>query len=189
MSERTEEFSSTPPPRRAGVSGPRKLLGAALLGVSGFVFVMFGTGRISSFEIDGPSMEPTLNQGERVLVKNAMSGPLRRGELVVFHNPTPHLHDETLVKRVVALPGDRVEIMSHRVHVNGVREMIAGVNHLSVYDLDDREFTIGDGEVYVLGDNRSNSHDSTEFGPLPISELRGRVVYCYWPLNRLGHVN
>jgi signal peptidase I len=165
------------------------LLGLVVLAGAGYPFFLFASGRVTTFEIDGPSMEPTLMEGERVFVDTRLDRPLARGDLVVFHNPTLSLQDEVLVKRLVALPGDRVEILSHRLFVNGVREHRSGLGQLRVPVAEDKSFELGPEEIYVLGDNRRNSHDSTEFDALPVSAVEGRLTFCYWPPSHLRHVN
>jgi signal peptidase I len=181
--------AQTPPRRGKFISGPRRLLGAVVLLISGYVFFLFFSGRVETFEIDGPSMEPTLLPGDRVFVGAADRRPLERGDLVIFHNPVRHLEGEVLVKRVVGLPGDHIEVRDHRLQVNGVAEWLPSLGEPLVLDLDDGEFTLASDQLYVLGDNREHSMDSTEFGPLSLSAVTGRVTFCYWPLGRLGYVN
>lgn len=141
-----------------------------------------------AFYIPSESMVPTLQVGDRVLV-NKLSYRLhdpRRGDVVVFRAPPAAAAGDVkdLVKRVVGLPGDRIEGRDGHVYVNGrrIREpyLPAGVRS--------REF--GPVEVpadgyFVLGDNRPFSKDSTYFGPITRSAIVGRVFVRIWPLGRL----
>lgn len=144
----------------------------------------FGTTR--GFFVPTQSMEPTLLQGDRIQADTWFSrgeGP-RRGELWVFTNPTPDSETGAyLVKRVVALPGERVEQRDGKLLVNG-REQI------EPYRREPAAYRIGpvrlnEDEYWVLGDNRNASGDSHTFGPLHRSRLLGRVFLRFWPPERL----
>lgn len=187
----TAEHSTTETrrPLAGRISGPRKLLGAVVLLAVGYVFFLLQSGRLETFEIDGPSMEPTLEQGDRLFVQRMNDEPIDYWQLVIFHNPTPLLTEELLIKRVVGLPGDHVEIISGSVYINGAPCMEPLLGQVRIPDTVDRDITLEDDKIYVLGDNWANSHDSSEFGPLDINAVMGRARFRYWPLSRLGYVN
>lgn len=161
-------------------------LGAALL-VRMFV--------LQQYYISGPSMESTLFQDNRVLV-NKLSYRLHdihRGDVVVFERITMDgatvAHDD-LIKRVVALEGDTVEIKNCELFVNGavVSEEYLPEDDLSQTDPNNRcgqpmveKTTIPAGKVYVLGDNRPESFDSRRFGPIEEKYVIGRAFVVVWP--------
>lgn len=138
-------------------------------------------------KVDGDSMEPTLRNGDRVLISKGYDAP-RRGDIVSFRVRIGGQPD-VLIKRVVALPGDSVEIMGDRAFVNG---------SVSPYDagtlVGSPEFRIGpltvpDGMVYVLGDNRAVSLDSRFIGPVLIGSIRGAVTWVFLPVARFDRID
>lgn len=147
------------------------------------------------YYIDGPSMESTLQPQDRVLV-NKLSYRLHdvnRGDVVVFDRVTsPDRHDD-LIKRVIALPGETIEIRSCTVYVDGVRleepylddELLAQVDPVArCGSHTDANATVVPPEmVYVMGDNRQQSFDSRDFGPIEIDKIRGRAFLVMWPLS------
>lgn len=135
-------------------------------------------------QVWGPSMSPHIASGEVVLINTIayrLHAP-RRGDIIAFRHdaPTP----ETLIKRVVGLPGDRVTIRSGIVYVNGQR-----LTEPYVVFRDARSFapvTVPANSLYVLGDNRADSDDSRFFGCIPIAQVLGRADAGIWPLRQFG---
>lgn len=142
------------------------------------------------FFIPSESMVPTLKIGDKVLV-NQMSYRLHdihRGDIVVFEAPpgeqTPGVKD--FVKRVVGLPGETIqEKAGDGVYINGKKLEEPYLPEGTVFK-DYGPITIPKGQIFVMGDNRAESKDSTVFGPIPESSVVGRVFLCYWPLGRFG---
>ena len=129
-------------------------------------------------QVDGESMRPTLEDGERLIINRAvyrLRDP-RPGEIVALQMAG---EEDLVVKRVIALPGDLVRIRSGHVVVNGrvLAEpyLPAGVVTLS-RAMHDRSFRIADGCYFVLGDNRPASDDSRMFGAVARDKLVGRVM-------------
>ncbi|MFP5254437.1 MAG: signal peptidase I [Acidimicrobiia bacterium] len=153
-----------------------------------------------AFYIPSASMEPTLEKGDRVLV-NKLSYDLHdvnRGDVVVFELPPDEVGPDgikDLIKRVVGLPGDVIETRDGVVYVNDRRldepyladGMVTG-DPASGNNPGIVRQTIPDGMVFVMGDNRSNSHDSrySDRGPIPIDSIVGRAFVIVWPLSELG---
>lgn len=147
------------------------------------------------YYIDGPSMESTLRPQDRVLV-NKVSYRLHdvnRGDVVVFDRVTsPDRHDD-LIKRVIALPGERIEIRSCTVYIDGVRleEPYLDPEALSRPDpvsrcgshTDVAATSVPPEMVFVMGDNRLQSFDSRDFGPIEIDKIRGRAFVVMWPFS------
>jgi signal peptidase I len=186
-----QQSSTEPPlPRRRFISGPRKLIGLLVLLGAGYVFSLFMLGKVMTFQIEGASMAPTLLGGDHVFVDLTLDEPLEHGDIVIFPDPREFIDDDILVKRVIGIPGDRIEVLHNRIRVNGVPERLPGQDDPRVMDLpEDTDITLGEGELYLLGDNRPVSLDSTELGEIRIESVMGRVAFCYWPMGRFGHVN
>ena len=126
------------------------------------------------FAMAGNSMSPTIKEGDRIFVRkdSYRDRQPEHNDLVAFHNPSNRR--QTWVKRVIALPGDVLEIKSGIVHLNG-----AAIQEVSGVQLDKTNLppiTIPDHHCYVLGDNRAHSKDSRHFGPIPMIALVGKVV-------------
>lgn len=127
----------------------------------------------------GQSMEPNLHDHQRLIIEK-VSYRLRepvQGEIVVVDRPEM---SEKLIKRVIGLPGDTLFIEGGIVFINGVP-----LEEPYVYNPDRRteeSQVIPDGYYFVMGDNRGNSNDSRNFGPVPLEQLVGRAWVRYWPL-------
>lgn len=166
-------------------------LGAAL-GVRVYV--------LQQYYISGPSMETTLFSDNRVLV-NKLSyrfGDISRGDVVVFDRVTTTngvvAHDD-LIKRVVALGGESIEIKDCAVIIDGspIPEPYLDPDAVSIPNLSERcrvvnmpKMTVPRGDIFVLGDNRAESFDSRSFGAIPESLVRGRAFAVVWPFGRIG---
>ncbi len=132
------------------------------------------------FAIPSESMEPTLRPGDHVLVEKLSYrfGAPERGDLVVFRTP----EDALAVKRIVALAGDRVAIEDGVLAVNGRLQKEAYVDHRQVDSVYFGPVVVPRGDVFVLGDNRADSHDSRDYGAVPRRSLIGRVLVRLWPV-------
>ena len=154
------------------------LLVAGLL----FLGVNLLTARI---RVEGISMEPNLHEGQFVVVNRLAyrwSEP-QRGDIIVFRFPLNP--KRRFIKRVIGLSGDTVVVRGGEVLINGE---IIYEPYLSVTPRYNGEWIIGPDEVFVLGDNRNNSSDSQNWGPLPMDEIIGRAVFVYWPLSEVGTI-
>ncbi len=143
------------------------------------VILFVGINAVSArVRVDGFSMRPTLEDGEFVLV-NKMSyrfGEVSRGDIIVFHFPVNPQED--LVKRVIGLPGDHVQVRNNQVFVNG---QLLNEPYIAQSPLYAGEWTVADEQLFVLGDNRNNSNDSKDWGLLPKEKVVGKAVLIYWP--------
>lgn len=162
---------------------------------------------IGRFEVHQISMEPTFHEGQRVLVSKlgsiwsslfvrtahaAEADPdapfaLQRGQVVVFYR-TAERDDDALIKRVIGLPGDTVEISEGKPLVNGVvldEPYVHGA--LTPCGTVCAPVKLAANEYFVMGDNRANSLDSRYFGPIPANQIVGRVVLRYWPLDQVEY--
>jgi signal peptidase I len=175
------------------------LIGGALL-----IAFLIKTFLFQAFYIPSESMTPTLNVGDRVLV-NKLSYRLHdvnRGDVVVFEAPdeegTPGVKD--LVKRVIGLPGETVELRDGQVFVDGepleepylAPDDVGGTNPTQNFaekcepPVSRTTCVVPAGSYLVLGDNRNESKDGRVFGPIKESDIVGRVFVRIWPLGDLG---
>ena len=137
--------------------------------------------RFGRFEISEASMSPVLLPGDYV-VTDRSKRPAVRGDVVIFAHPQQPAF--FLVKRVVGLPGEHLEIEAGRVLING-----APLDEPWTIDetRPDGTWELGQGEAFVLGDARwLSSGDSREIGPVPTELLEMRAVFRYWPYERIG---
>lgn len=142
---------------------------------------------VQPFVIPSSSMEPTLLISDRVLVNKfiyRVTAP-RPGDVVVFLSPEDGRTD--LIKRVIAVAGQTVDIQDGRVSVDGV---LLNEPYVNAADPDhynsDSPVKVPPGTVWVMGDYRANSKDSRFIGPQPVSKILGRAFAIYWPLDRLA---
>ena len=143
------------------------------------VVLYFGINAVSArVRVDGFSMNPTLQDGEYILVNKLAykTGKPIRGDIVVFMFPMNPQED--LIKRVIGLPGESVAVHNGIVSIDGTPLNEPYINAEPFYD---GEWQIPAGQLFVLGDNRNDSRDSHQWGLLPIENVIGRAVLIYWP--------
>jgi signal peptidase I len=136
------------------------------------------------YMVEGRSMEPNFHEGQRLFVSrfDYMLGAPARGDVVVIRNPKSE-DGEDLIKRIVGLPGETVALENGRVKINGV---LIDEPYIEQFTNQSKQFVLGDDEYFVLGDNRRNSNDSFDFGPIPGAKIVGRAWISYWPLQWIG---
>lgn len=148
---------------------------------------------VHAYAIPSSSMAGTIHEGDRVYSENIsylFSEPAA-GDIVTFADPT--LEQRTLIKRVIATAGQTVDLRFGTVYVDGValeEPYVDGQESyplMSAYGVDvTYPYTVPEGHVWVMGDNRSDSLDSRYFGAVPVSSISGKAVLTYWPLPRIG---
>ncbi len=141
-----------------------------------FIFWLVN-GLIGRYRIDGSSMNPTLYDGQYLIINNVsyMLDTPQRGDVIVFRHPQ---NDLNLIKRVVGLPGDDVEIRDRQVFVNGVPLNEPYIEAPPAYN---GFWKVPENEFFVLGDNRNNSSDSHSWSFLPKENILGKAEVVYWP--------
>lgn len=150
---------------------------------------------LSPLMIVGPSMNPSLTEGDVVLV-NKLSyafGDVERFDIVVF--PYKYDNSRKLVKRVIALPNEKVEIKDGILYINdeelkeyyGIYKERNDGEQSTIY-VNWGPYTLGEDEVFVLGDNRNQSDDSrsSDVGPVNINDIIGKVYFRIWPFSSIG---
>ena len=136
---------------------------------------------VELYLVDGPSMMPTLEHQQRLVVNKFIYRvrPPEKGEILIFQYPKDKSRD--FIKRVIAVPGDTIEIKDHNVYVNG--ELQNEDYILSKCRSDYPKTTIPEGHVFVMGDNRNNSEDSrsAEIGVVTSDMIEGRAWFVLSP--------
>jgi signal peptidase I len=145
---------------------------------------------VSAYRVDGDSMQPLLRDADRILIAKlaVRRGDVERFDVVVFYRPDEP--EKSLIKRVIGLPGEIVELRDGEVYVNDqpLKQPFYGDDDggrsRALQDL--KPLLIPRGHYFVLGDNRPVSLDSRHFGPVPEKYIFGKAVYRYWPFADLG---
>ena len=173
-----------------------------LLGLGAFLVLQAS---VQNFRVQGQSMDPTLANQQHLLVSKLayavvpfqtalaatvgdpdgdaafVFNPPQRGDIVVFHITDREGAD--LVKRVVGLPGETVEVRDGRVYIDGT---LLPEPYLTKFDeSDEGPVSVPEGHYFVLGDNRAVSYDSRYMGPIRMEQIVGKAWVSYWPLDRL----
>lgn len=162
------------------------LIGSAILVPLLALLAALEAGVIESFIITSDSMAPTLQKSDRVIVDLRKSYTPALGDIVTFYNPTQPDRPQ-LVKRVIGLGGDRIVVRKGRVFRNRDRLIELYVTRPNrTLNLNDSVFKVPPGYFFAAGDNRNFSFDSFNFGPLPLEEIKGHVLFIYAPLGRAG---
>lgn len=138
----------------------------------------------TSVRVDGDSMAPALSNNDRVLVTKSYDRP-RRGDIVVVDIGRQGAEDRIL-KRLVALPGDRVRIDDDLATINGVPEDPARLVRVTGTGENRAEMVVSPGTGIILGDNRAISLDSRFIGAVKLERVRSRVVFIFWPPEHFG---
>ena len=180
----------------------RELIETVILALMIFLALQIS---IQNFRVEGPSMEPTLEEGQYLIANKLVylrfnpSGlrsllpfvddgddedvfafhPPRRGEVIIFKFPQDPSRD--FVKRVIAVPGDTLEVKDNVLYVNGVELDNAPVRTTQKENIPSE---VPPDHYFVMGDNRRSSLDSRDWGPVPSELLIGRGWVSYWPLDR-----
>ena len=143
------------------------------------VVLFLGINAISArVRVDGSSMNPTLQNGEFVLVNRLAYriGDMQRGDIIVFRSVNEP--DLDLIKRIIGLPGDDVLIHDGQVTING---QVLSEPYIAAPPQYAGAWRVPDGHLFVLGDNRNDSSDSHQWGLLPVQNVIGKAILIYWP--------
>ena len=181
---------SPQPPKRSVL---RSILSFAITIVA-IVIVSFllRTFVFQSYEIPSSSMEETIMTGDLVFSEKVSYyfGDPEPGDIVTFEDP--QIPSRTLIKRVIATGGQTIDFRDGNVYIDGERQFEPYTDGKPTYPLQSADssisypYTVPEGELWVMGDNRTNSQDSRYFGPVPISSVTGKATLIYWPLDQFG---
>ncbi len=161
-----------------------------------FIAVIIRIFFISAFFIPSSSMEKVLKPGDQILVWKFLYNkhipvlnislffgiPVKRQNIIVFKIEGD---EDDYIKRIIGLPGDKILLKNNQVYVNGIllKEPYINTEH-SIHYLNS-VFEVPVNKVFVLGDNRSNSRDSREFGFVSIEKIVGKIFFIFYPFNRI----
>jgi len=156
-----------------------------------FIFTLLAVMILTSFFfrhsiVDGSSMSATLIDGEHLIISDVFYTP-KRGDIIVFEDFTID-KTEPLVKRVIAVGGDMIRVTEGKVYLNGElldEPYVSSVELRKEVPL----MTVPEGEVFVMGDNRGDSHDSRDFGTVSVDSILGRVLFRFYPIDKFGKVD
>lgn len=154
------------------------------LAISAFIIIFL----YQPVKVEGTSMMPSLDDQERIFVNKFVYRlePIQRGDIVVFRYPRDT--SKSYIKRVIGVAGDRIRIDDGLVYVNN-RPL--DEDYVPSTFADDRSYpetVVPQSSFFVLGDHRSMSNDSRDFGPVKESFIYGKAVFGYWPVDRLGRL-
>ena len=182
----TEPASAPVPPKRSVLGAllhwARDLVFSVILAIIVILFLY------QPVKVEGTSMMPTLVDQERIFINKFVYrlhfGKIDRGDTVVFWFPGDP--SKSYIKRVIAVPGDRVEVDRGMVIVNGqsLVESYVPEEYRDQSSMASR--TVPAEEYFVLGDHRSSSNDSRAWGMVPRRYIYGKAVFIYWPLDKMG---
>ena len=168
----------SPEPRNPFAPWFRELVEAVLPAL--MIVLVINIFAAQATRVDGQSMEPTLHTNQRIIIEKITYRlhPPERGDIIVLRRPTGAV--EPLIKRVVGLPGETVEIKNGLVYIDGEPLDEPYLDQSTQGSMS--ALVVPEKNVFVLGDNRHASNDSRAFGPVPYSDIIGRAWIRYWPL-------
>jgi signal peptidase I len=154
------------------------------LAISAFIIVFL----YQPVKVEGTSMMPSLDDQERIFVNKFVYRwePIERGDIVVFRYPRDP--SKSYIKRVIGVPGDQIRIDAGQVYVNG---QVVEEDYVPPAYADERsypEIMVPPNSYFMLGDHRSMSNDSRDFGPVKEGYIFGKAVFGYWPVDKLGRL-
>src|SRR5437660_10183058 len=154
------------------------------LGISAFIIVFL----YQPVKVEGTSMMPSLDDQERIFINKFVYRlePIQRGDIVVFRYPRDPA--KSFIKRVIGIAGDHIRIEDGQVYVNGKP---LDEDYVPAAYADERfysEIVVPANSYFVLGDHRSMSNDSRDFGPVRENYIYGKAVFGYWPMDKLGRL-
>jgi signal peptidase I len=192
----TEELEGSAPSEIAGpvIVNPREPAASSMhswvrdlvvsVAISAFIIIFL----YQPVRVEGTSMLPMLEDQDRLFINKIAYrvGDIHQGDVVVFQYPRDHA--KSYIKRVIALPGDRLRIDHGDVYVNGAHLPEPYVPNRFTDDRSQPEMVLGPREFFVMGDHRSISSDSRDFGPVDRNLIYGKAVFVYWPMEQVGVV-
>ncbi|NIK75531.1 signal peptidase I [Paenibacillus castaneae] len=158
------------------------------LAVAVIVAMLFQNYVYAQSEVQNVSMQNTLIAGQR-LIEDKWSyhfNEPQHGDIVIIKGPESELR---LIKRVVAVPGDVIDMRDGEVYLNGKKSEEHYVKGQTFAGSVEMPFTVQPGQLFVMGDNREHSMDSREIGPIARSSIEGKAVFRLWPIPKFGKLN
>ena len=171
---------------------------AETLALTLIIFFVIQTFVAQPYKVQQKSMEHTLEPEQYVLVDKLTPrfDTYKRGDIVVFTPPPDWVQDDgtPFIKRVIGLGGDTVDIHDGSVYINGTKlvepylyaDPKGSTPQPTTVQGDQHQWTVPQGDLFLMGDHRANSEDSRTFGTVPVSQVIGRAWLRYWPLDTFG---
>ena len=192
-SDQTSDNPTPVPAGPTGSPGPARLTAGfgvwvrdliISLAISAFVIIFI----YQPVKVEGTSMMPCLEDQERIFVNKFVYRlePIERGDIIVFRYPRDP--SKSFIKRVIGLAGDHIQIDAGHVLVNGKPIDEDYVPRAYEDERSYAEVVVPPDSYFVLGDHRSLSNDSRDFGPVGQSYIYGKAVFGYWPMDKMGRV-
>lgn len=198
------DFDSSPPPRKKKhFENWRSIVSTGLLFLlAPLIAIFIAAFIVQSYQVDGQSMETTLQNDDRLIVEKWPRTWARitghayvpgRGDIIIFNQSglDPSGANKQLIKRVIGLPGERVVVKDNAItiynqeHPGGFNPDKAGAYTIAApLTPGDVDLTLKSGEIFVSGDNRTNSEDSRYFGPVNTNQIVGKLAFRIVPLNK-----
>jgi len=154
------------------------------LAISAFIIVFL----YQPVKVEGTSMMPSLDDQERIFINKFVYRiePIQHGDIIVFRYPRDPA--KSFIKRVIGVAGDHVRIEDGRVYLNGKQLVEDYVPRTYEDDRSYPDVVVPPDSYFVLGDHRSLSNDSRDFGPVDASYIYGKAVFGYWPVDKMGRL-
>lgn len=171
-----------PPAAKPAKSALREMAETVVVALLLALFIR--TFLVQQYVVDGASMYPTLHDGDRLLV-NKLVYRLRSpqpGDVIVVTDTS--VKGRQLIKRVVAVAGETVEVRDQHLLVNGKPVQESFTNPTTPRFRDEEPTSVPPGTIFVMGDNRGGSLDSRSLGPIALSQVQGKAAFLFWPLDR-----
>ncbi|HEX8833731.1 MAG TPA: signal peptidase I [Abditibacteriaceae bacterium] len=192
------EISTVKPPPKldeepAAKSDPRvtRIIEGTILFIALVLGLVLRLGVLESARVVSGSMKPTLAVNDTLLIdhRSSLHGKWKRGDIVLFNAPPQWESDDaTFVKRIIGLPGEKLDIMpDDAIYVDGKKlneKYTSKLRYVQQHMIE----VLGPGEYFVMGDNRGNSDDSRDRGPIKDEDIRGRVILRLTPLSSFGKI-
>jgi len=160
------------------------IFSAAIISIIIFIYLF------SPYKVVGDSMYPFLQSGDKVLISNNLfTDKINRFDIVVITPPT--IKGKKLIKRVIGLPGEIIEIISGDVLINDSKihePFLKDKGDVMFRSINMKQKTIPADSYFFMGDHREKSTDSRNFGSLFRKSIIGKIIFRYWPVSRLGFI-
>ncbi|RJQ26872.1 signal peptidase I [Candidatus Parcubacteria bacterium] len=159
--------------------------------IAGAIFVVMYAFIFRLHQVDGQSMYPTLHNKD-LMITNVIElkfNSLKRGDIIVFEAPPPNA-DKDYIKRIIGLPGEKIMVRDGDVYINNNKldESSYLPSDYKTYGerflRDGQDYVIPEGSYFAIGDNRTMSSDSRDFGPIRLDKVIGKSFISYWPVDR-----
>jgi len=162
------------------------------IGIAILTTLFITTFIFNSAEVSGHSMSPTLEEGDRLIIKKyevlLNTEDYKRGDLIVFESPLEN-DDKYFIKRVIGLPGDKINITEGKLYINDleIEEPYISKDTFTESLTFGDNYVVSENELFVLGDNRlpGKSNDSRSFGSVSLEKIEGKIVFRFLPIDKI----